>query len=84
MFVCIFYVYINFVIFQQIVEELKAKISECLQKGLPVGDCTRLDSGTAESQDSEDGESKPKLQSRTPGRRQKIVPRTPASKYISY
>ncbi|KAK3912396.1 Condensin complex subunit 1 [Frankliniella fusca] len=63
----------------QIVEEMKSKISECLQKGLPSGDASRLDSGTAGSQDSDDSDSKPRLPSRTPVGRRNTVTRTPAT-----
>lgn len=65
----------------QIVEELKSKISECLQKGLPEGDATRFESGTADSQsqDSDGSDGKKRLAARTPRRRQKIGTRTPAT-----
>lgn len=63
----------------QIIEELEAKINECLQKGLPEGNYGSMDSGTAGSQDSDDGFAKPKPVSHTPNNRRKIVPRTPAT-----
>lgn len=77
-FYILYYIIIFFLFFQQIVEELTSKINECLRKGLPEGDSKKLDSATADSQDSEDEETKRKLSSRSAGRRLKIEPRTPS------
>lgn len=63
---------------QLIVEELESKIKECLLKGLPEGDVAKIESGTAESQDSEDGVSNRKGSRSTQARRRQTVSRTPA------